>query len=296
MALPGTADSTSSSADSSDSSDAFSSSSSEVVFEFEGYEGAEESSASSSDSSADASFDSDSSSAASDRAHPRPAFDSDSSASDSSSSSSSSGAALAAALAPLFMPRRFGPRPPEPMFVREDPFRAARTAFLTGAPPPRARSAAAVEARTDARGARADALMRSGRAPVPTMQQQPQAGMPQLMFTFEMPQPRPGGILLLLRQDGSSEAEQAAGAQHERDAEALEEEDMGAPCAIMMLATVAFFAGALTCCVRACAAACPRRAACQRQARQLVVDCSAGELASPLLLVDEMVVVEHTKA
>ena len=65
-----------------------------------------------------------------------------------------------------------------------------------------------------------------------------------------------------------------------------DEMDMGPGCAIMTLATVAFFVGLIACCVRACLAACPRRVAALRS-RQILVDCTAGELSSPLLVVED---------
>ncbi len=102
---------------------------------------------------------------------------------------------------------------------------------------------------------------------------------PTLVITFEVPQ-----------------FEDAQTAAQPRSSEFAEEPEMGAGCAIMSLATLAFFVGALTCCVRAALAALPRRAAPLPQ-RQILVDCTAGELSSPLLVVDEdVMVVTHRKS
>ncbi len=113
---------------------------------------------------------------------------------------------------------------------------------------------------------------------------QQQRSRPMLVITIET-QPADGFMLV---EDSSS------GERREDD----DDELMGAGCAVMMLATVALFAGVFTCFVRACLAACPRRAAA-RSTRQVLVDCSAGELTSPLLVVDEsdtIMVLQHTKA
>jgi hypothetical protein len=137
----------------------------------------------------------------------------------------------------------------------------------------------------------ADALLRSGAA---------RQLQPTLVVRVEGQQPQQGGVILLWRNeqhaaDGQfSEPSQPQGAPDE-----FEDMDMGAGCAIMTLATTALFVGMLTCCVRACLAACPRRAAAtSRHTRQLLIDCAAGELASPLLVVEdgEVMVVQHTKA
>jgi hypothetical protein len=140
----------------------------------------------------------------------------------------------------------------------------------------------------------ADALLRSGAA---------RQLQPTLVVRVEGQQPQQRGVILLWRNEQpqqASDGQFSEPSQQAQDApEEFEEMDMGAGCAIMTLATTALFVGMLTCCVRACLAACPRRAAAtSRHTRQLLIDCAAGELASPLLVVEdgEVMVVQHTKA
>ena len=179
------------------------------------------------------------------------------------------------------MPRRFGPfllpanLVQQPVFFpaqqpEADPFAAARTAVLNGAA--RRPGGDARGALTRVLPAPADVLARSGRQ-----------SQPSLVINFESQQPAEGMIFIMREEQPGRDPRQEF---HEgRSDSDSDEMDMGAGCAIMTLATVAFFVGLIACCVRACLAACPRRAAVARRA--FVVDCTAGELSSPLLVVEE---------
>ncbi len=139
----------------------------------------------------------------------------------------------------------------------------------------------------------ADALLRSA-----AMRQT----QPSLVLHFEtdaQPQAQAQPMLLIFRREGAMPGADAEGrAEEPMMMMGEDEDDMGAGCAIMTLATLALFVGLTTCCVRAAVAAMPRRAIAAP--RQLLVDCSAGELSSPLLVVEErddmVCVVAHTKA
>jgi len=125
---------------------------------------------------------------------------------------------------------------------------------------------------------------------------------PSLVLSFDVPQPAEGMIVFLRDEQPGHDGHHGhhhEGHHHdghkshmhgphgeESDSDS-DEMDMGPGCAIMTLATVAFFVGLITCCVRACLAACPRRAAMVRRSRQILVDCTAGELSSPLLVVED---------
>jgi hypothetical protein len=131
---------------------------------------------------------------------------------------------------------------------------------------------------------------------------------PSLVLHFEtgaQPQPQAQPMLLVFRREGAMpgfDAEPRAQPEGMGEEPMMMDEDMddmGAGCAIMTLATLALFVGLTTCCVRAAVAA-VRRSRATVTTRQLLVDCSAGELSSPLLVVEErdsvVHVVAHTKA
>jgi hypothetical protein len=165
----------------------------------------------------------------------------------------------------------FIPGQPQP---RADPFAAARTAFLNGARHG-GDVAAARSGRSRTHPPSADVLARSGR---PTQ--------PSLVMNFDVQQPAEGMIFFVREEQPGSDPRMGPQGPEDSDSDS-DEMDMGAGCAIMTLATVAFFVGLITCCVRACLAACPRRAAVARRSHQILVDCTAGELSSPLLVVED---------
>ena len=180
------------------------------------------------------------------------------------------------------MPRRFGPfllpanLVQQPVFFpvqqpEADPFAAARTAFLNGAA--RRPGGDARGALTRVLPAPADVLARSGRQ-----------SQPSLVINFESQQPAEGMVFIMREEQPGRDPREEHHHHGDSDSDS-DEMDMGAGCAIMTLATVAFFVGLIACCVRACLAACPRRAAVARRA--FLVDSTAGELSSPLLVVEE---------
>ena len=105
---------------------------------------------------------------------------------------------------------------------------------------------------------------------------------PSFVVNFDVQQPAEGMIFVVREEQGRDPRMD----HHEESDDGSDEMDMGPGCAIMTLATVAFFVGLVACCVRACLAACPRRVAAMRS-RQILVDCTAGELSSPLLVVED---------
>ena len=129
--------------------------------------------------------------------------------------------------------------------------------------------------------------MRSGRT-----------SQPSFVVNFDVQQPAEG-MIFIVREEQQPGRDPRLEPHREDSEDDSDEMDMGAGCAIMTLATVAFFVGLIACCVRACLSACPRRVAALRS-HQILVDCTAGELSSPLLVVEDadkdMVTVVSTRA
>ena len=109
---------------------------------------------------------------------------------------------------------------------------------------------------------------------------------PSLVLNFETQQPAEGMLFIVREEQPDSEPRHEHG-HHDHDDDSDDKDEMGAGCAIMTLATVGFFVGLVACCVRACLAACPRRATVARRTHQILVDSTVGELSSPLLVVED---------